>query len=577
MKLQFSILTTILFLALSNLPVQAQENAPFSRSVLNYISSEDSRNIYYAIFYLSEKAEELSYDSKQKVEKLTRFFQYENAFRTSQSGDEEKDQYFQRYQDRKTLLEDLTKSSRSFNDERGKIAATHLLDLVVTIDPHFVEAAYEREKLFINDNTRLAWNGLSKAKGTSSRLPGGMVAASGGVFEVDFSIMSGVATGSAVGGLAKSQSLIKGLLVQELSGSQFAGEASQMNATVLGKSSGSSMSVKFNQKVGEMMTDAVGKMMSFLKSRHGTLPEGVQVELSFEEQYIPKDGPSAGVACTLMLDALLKGHEYSPGFAVTGALDEKGAVGGVGGVDGKIRGAISRNCEMVAIPSENERVIQDLLILEGPANLAKIQIVEIETYDDALQVAKKHDTRDEEVKKAIETFREVQAVLNRPGGLAYINNRQVQSKLRSVLQVLPNHLSAKYLLLKGMGRDPGNLTLLGSVQAIDRNAAPLINALREGDFDIQDRLRKDSFAETMSALTRLRPLLDERTRPCADAIVTYSGYVRVAINNPPRSPSARNQLINNLRSSGRDVGTQYDQLFKRPDVKAELMIDDEDE
>lgn len=398
-------------------------------------------------------------------------------------------------------------------------------------------------------------------------------------FEFDFSKLGLAASGgNTLEGLSKNQALIKGLLVQELSGSQFAGEASQMNATVLGRGGAAdTLTVSFNQKVGSMMTDAIDKMIGFLEKRYGDLPGGVEVELSFEEQYIPKDGPSAGVACTLMIDSLIKGHEFAPDFAVTGALDESGTVGGVGGIDGKIRGAIARNCEIVAIPAENERVIQDMMILEGPTTLAKIQIIEIETYDQALQIARSQSTRSADVRQAIETFREVQGVLTRPGGQNYLRNSKVQGKLRSVLKILPNHLSAKYLLLRGLGREASGLTLLGSVQAIDRNAAPLINGLREGDFDVQDKLGKDSFGDTISSMKRLRPLLDERTRPCADAIVKFSGYIRTAINSPPRSQGAIVQLNNNIRMSGRAVGTEYDRLFDRADVREELMIDDEDE
>ena len=559
--------------------------APFTSQVLNILPAEDAFVLFNAVKYLnSDYSSQLNESQSEKAYKLSAFLGDDSPAkdRMSESFAKERSRVlFMKFADRQTLLKELVRVATIPGDPEGKAAGAHILDFVLDMDPTMVDAAYEREKLFVTDNIRLNWDAgphddRAGKSGSLNRKGDLMSESSSGVFEVDFSRMSIGGSGSSFEGVARNQSLVKGLLVQTLSGSQFAGSASQMNATVLGKGSSGSMTVRFNQEVGEMMTDAVDHMMEYLKLRHKTLPEGVEVELGFEEQYIPKDGPSAGVACTLMLEAILKDYEYSPSFAVTGALDGKGIVGGVGGVDGKIRGAIARKCDLVAIPSDNEKVISDLLILEGPETLAKIQVVEIETFDQALKIAKKHEHLDPEIKQAIESFREVQKVLNQRGGISYLRNFKLQQKLREVLKTMPNHLSAKYLLLKGMNREPGSLTLMGSVQAIDRNAAPLINALREG-VNVQDRLRNDSFADTMSALTRLRPLLDDRTRPCADAIVKFSGFIRTAINSPPRSPSAITDLNNNLRSSGRAVGREYDRLFDRPDVKAELMTDDEDE
>ncbi len=582
----------VALIALTN-PTLAQQSTSIT-SVLRELSIEDAQMVFFGLrYYRSESSSKLSQDAALKVGKLIGYLG--NAVPADPRpenvsiGDHMEAKRKRLYEDFSApnfLLDELTRAATTFNSPNGKVAGAHILDLVITIDPTKFEAAYQLEKIFIIEKISANWDGQfnqSRSDDDDDAMVKNddlMRESLKGIYKVDFSKLSlgTTSSGSNFAGLSKNQALIKGLLVQELSGSQFAGQASQMNATVLGKiQNGGTMAVHFNQKVGSTMTEAIEKTKDFLKSRHGTLPEGIEVELSFEEQYIPKDGPSAGVACTLLLESLLKGHEYSPSFAVTGAMSEKGVVEGVGGIDGKIRGAIARNCELVAIPSENEMVIQDMLILEGPVNLAKIQIIEIETFDQALPVAKTHESRPPEIKQAIESFAEVQKVVNKTGGLNLLSNQAIQDKLRSILKVMPNHLSAKYLLLKGMGRQPTGLTLAGSIQAIDRNAAPLINALKEGNFEVQDSLGKDSFAQTISALNRVRPLLDERTRPFSDSIVTFSGFVRTAINTPPKSPSAITDLRNNLRASGRNVNTENEKLYKRPDVKKELMIEDEED
>lgn len=580
--------TLIFSIFLGSSVLSAQEMGANGFPSYSTLSPQDADRIYYSLWYLTQNSsDEVNEDLLRKAQMMRSFFgsrvpvgpRSNTSIPISEFMREKRESFFSRFeQDITEISDELSTAARSLTSLGFPNAAAHVFDLALTVHPEDFELAYEREKLIVEEGVNFSWefwNGgeTSGDDGDSERASHSPV---GRVYTVDFSSLAGAGgSETAIKGLARSQALVKGLLVQELSGSQFAGSASQMNATVIGQNEGSGLEVRFNQKVGSTMSEALEKMKSYLGKRHGDLPKGIEVELSFEEQYIPKDGPSAGVACTLMMESLIKGYEYSPAFAVTGAMNASGIVEGVGGIDGKIRGAISRNCELVAIPTDNEEVIRDMLILEDGSTLANIQIIGIGTFDDALRIAKNESLLEPDVLNALNTFREVQAVLVRPGGLNYIKNSKVQAKLREVVTVLPNHWSAKYLLLKGLGRVPEQLTLGGSLLAIDRNAAPLLHAIREGGFEIQDKLAKDNFAETISALKRVRPHLDTRTRPCADAIIDYSGYVRTAINNPPRSPSAINTLVRNLRTSGANVEREYDNLFDRPDVKDELMIEDD--
>lgn len=580
--------TLILFMFLGSSLLSAQQMGTNGFPSYSILAPRDAHRLYYSLRYLTQDSgDSVDGDVLRKAQMMRGFFgsrvptgpRPDSSISMADFMREKRESFYSVFeQDATAIADELSTAAKSLASLGYPSAAAHVLDLALTLKPRDFELAYDREKLIIEEEISFSWeiwNGGSDSgedwdDNRSSYSPVGRV------YTVDFSSLAGAGgSETAIKGLARSQALIKGLLVQELSGSQFAGSASQMNATVIGQNESGGLEVRFNQKVGSTMSEALEKMKSFLEKRHEDLPEGIEVELSFEEQYIPKDGPSAGVACTLMMESLIRGYEYSPAFAVTGAMNASGVVEGVGGIDGKIRGAISRNCELVAIPTDNEKVIRDMLILEDGSTLADIQIIGIGTFEDALRIAKNESLLEPDIREALETFREVQGVLIRPGGLAYIKNSKVQAKLREVIAVLPNHWSAKYLLLKGLGRVPEQLTLGGSLLAIDRNAAPLLHAIREGGFDIQDNLAKDSFAETISALIRVRPHLDTRTRPCADAIVDYSGYVRTAINNPPRSPSAINTLVRNLRTSGANVEREYDNLFDRPDVKDELMIEDD--
>ncbi|MEM1296765.1 MAG: S16 family serine protease, partial [Verrucomicrobiota bacterium] len=346
-------------------------------------------------------------------------------------------------------------------------------------------------------------------------------------------------------GFQRRQSLITGLLVLVLEGSNYAGGASQMNATVVRGISGQPSRVMFNQEVGEMMESGLDKVVTFIDNHEAEIPLGYRVEISFESQYSPKDGDSASVACALLLNSLIKGEEIDSGFAVTGALETDGMVKAVGGIDGKIRGATRRKCTHVAIPAVNEEVLLDMLLVDGIEPMAAIQVFTIETFEAAHALATPKDQREEDLKQAMELFETVQRVLERGSGQRMLQNSQVQQRLRQVLELAPNHASAKMLLLSAMGRAPRQLSLRGSLTALDRAALPLIQGLDNDGFrGATSALETDEFATASSQLKRLRPTLDARAWGAADAIAEFSELFRVLRNSPPKSDSGRRDLAN---------------------------------
>ncbi|MEM7699645.1 MAG: S16 family serine protease, partial [Verrucomicrobiota bacterium] len=257
-----------------------------------------------------------------------------------------------------------------------------LIELAVRLDPEDVNSCLKLETLRLVTageieipSTRVDSRARKFAENTSESAP---EFASRSTEKIDNTLVTAKLTTAGVhrvdlpgaslenrGSFVRGQALIKGLLVQEISGSQFAGEASQMMATIVGQSDTSDFHLGFNQEVGSMMTDAAEEVAEFIRTRHSDRAGNPQIEFAFEEQYIPKDGPSAGVACALLVEAMIEDHAYDTGFTVTGAMNAQGEVGGVGGIDGKIRGAIARDCKIVAVPSENEGSVSDMLTLDG--------------------------------------------------------------------------------------------------------------------------------------------------------------------------------------------------------------------
>lgn len=363
---------------------------------------------------------------------------------------------------------------------------------------------------------------------------------------------------------ALKQAEIKGLLVVQLADGSVAGAASQMNATVV-KGSEGEFSLGFNQDVGDQMEKATVEVQKFISVRHGDkVPNGYRVELAFADKYSPKDGPSAAVVCALMTDSIITGDEIDPGFAATGDMTATGQVRPVGGITGKIRGAIKKKCSIIGIPKPNDKSISDLYLIEGIKPLYQIQTFSLETFDQAKALAGKNRTGD--LQKAIDEFTEVQKVLQK--NEKYIRNQAVRTKLRAIVKLAPNHMSARLLFLHGERKGPKKLSLLGSIEAIDKAAQSFSIMLETGSF-LETNGSDDVLFSLISELKRQRPKLDQRTIAYSDSHTELAEFFKAL-----RGKKYLNkQMERELNSGIRKLNSERTKVLNNPEVQEELMLE----
>ncbi|HSI63695.1 MAG TPA: S16 family serine protease [Candidatus Saccharimonadia bacterium] len=370
-------------------------------------------------------------------------------------------------------------------------------------------------------------------------------------------------------GLKLQQTNVHGLLIMSL-GSGQAGSASKMGAIALQAERGLTASVKFNQPVGEMMAKALEEVAKFTQLNNKGWPQGYNIELSFADKYSNKDGPSAAVACALLLHSLITGKELDPAFAVTGDMNADGSVQPIGGVAAKIRGATKGDCKIIGIPSKNESSLGDLLLTDGPAPFASIQIYSLVHFADAEALA--ITAKPETTQLAVAEMSRVQEVLLRnPSQMgSWLRNQHVIAKLQQVLKDSPNNLSAKYLLMYATGRVPQTLSLAGSLSAIDDTAGDLIASIKADKGQAFDNMGKGSVGSSLTRLQTLRARCDVRTRPYADAIIDFGSAVKEALDRPAQTSTRANELRNKIRGAANAVDSQLSRLVNDPAVREEL-------
>ncbi|MGJ8672802.1 S16 family serine protease [Rubritalea sp.] len=369
-------------------------------------------------------------------------------------------------------------------------------------------------------------------------------------------------TYSAAGEIGRKQAEIKGLLVMDLGNGKFAGTASQMNATAISKDSIESLELTFNQEVGEMMDKATKEVVKFMNVRHDDLPEGYRVELAFADKYSPKDGPSAAVATALLLDSIITGKELNDDFAVTGDMNATGEVRPVGGVRAKVRGAAKR-CKLVAIPEQNAEAITDAYVLEGIPYLTAIQIFSIESFDQAYALAGEQSA---ETQQAIADFTAVQGALKR--NEKFIYNPKVIEKLRGIIKVLPNHISAKLLLRHSYKKGAKSLSLNGSISAVDTASSEFSKMIKNRSF-LERGGENDVLAGYISDMRDLRKIVDGRVQDYCDSYIDLAEYVKSV--RLKRTWSQQNASEFEVKVNA--VHAEREVLIGNPEVREELMMD----
>lgn len=102
---------------------------------------------------------------------------------------------------------------------------------------------------------------------------------------------------------------------------------------------------------------------------------------------VPKDGPSAGAALTLVLYSLLTNKKINNYIAMTGEINLEGNVTAIGGLEEKLEGAKRSGIKLVLVPKENERDLVKIKKRNETLIDDLFQVKLVERINDVLQEA----------------------------------------------------------------------------------------------------------------------------------------------------------------------------------------------
>jgi ATP-dependent Lon protease len=167
-------------------------------------------------------------------------------------------------------------------------------------------------------------------------------------------------------------------------------------------------------KLGEVMKESAQTAFSYIRAnaflyeiKYKDFFKDFDVHIHFPEGATPKDGPSAGIAITCgILSALTKIPMHS-NVAMTGEITLTGKVLPIGGLKEKALAAARHKKEMVLIPAENEKDLDELPKIVR----SRIKFVPVKRADDVFKIVfddmiykvedqNENDKKEENVKSA---------------------------------------------------------------------------------------------------------------------------------------------------------------------------------
>lgn len=165
---------------------------------------------------------------------------------------------------------------------------------------------------------------------------------------------------------------------------------------------------------GPIHSKGVMLLAGFLAHRYGSKkPLAVSATIAFEQSYGPVDGDSASAAETAALLSALAEVPIKQSFAMTGAIDQRGRVQAVGGVDAKIEGFFELCAERgltgtqgVLIPAANVSSLMLRQPVIDAVKAGKFSVHAVASIDEAMELLTGLDTAqiDEKVRKRLTEF-----------------------------------------------------------------------------------------------------------------------------------------------------------------------------
>lgn len=300
--------------------------------------------------------------------------------------------------------------------------------------------------------------------------------------------------------------------------------------------------------------------VKFLEVSQSGALEGVRISFDVdaeqEEDFFDYQGPAGALPTLVTLQAMIGGTEIDPLVAFAGDVNADGSIQPVYDILERIEGLGESDSMIIGIAATDYPSVSDAMIIGGPRIFAKHQFFTLKQFSDAVALGRERENRDKKLQEAIDKFRVIQDVLTQPDGHRHLKHPSTINKLREVLTLAPNHLSARMLGLWATNQVPNRLSLTASLDLVVEPVFDVLGGKDESEKEIGESERRAA----LQALTRMQSAIDPRLGKLTNAVIQYSNAGRIGDNRKAALDAAKTRL--------RD---EYEAVVRQPGIREELM------
>ena len=294
----------------------------------------------------------------------------------------------------------------------------------------------------------------------------------------------------------------------------------------------------------DIFMSAYRESLKFLALTSSAGLEGKRIDFRVNKKLEEDEGPAGALACAVLTKAVADNFEVDSRVAFAGDVNADGTVQPLDDQRERLLADPESLYRIIVIPKADRFAADDLLLLDGPETFWKTQVLEVSTLAEAVEIAS--TSRSSKLSQALNQFAEIQEVLNKQGGAKFINNSHVRKRLQSVMQLAPNHISARQLNMASRYQLPNYISLQGSLELIFDALDPVIE---KGKIDAYGRLDSRAF----EILKRHRKRLDPSLQKLTAATFSFETNGRLGGNNRNERERVQQNLKEEINAISRNV------------------------
>jgi len=362
------------------------------------------------------------------------------------------------------------------------------------------------------------------------------------------------------------QTSINALLIREITQDNYGASVSKLTASVLpGDDKEDPMTTKLNQLVGPSMIKSFTAVNQAIFLKYKGWPQGENLTVGFADKHGGKDGPSAAVAYSLLLESIVSGKDIRQDLACTGDMNSDRTVQPIGGVIDKIRAAKKAGCKYVLIPEKNVPSVMDAAIDGDIELLTSIQVISVKNLADAIKVA--IDNADETTTSALDSYEEVQNMIEN-GGISALKTKSAFEKIAVTGRSMANHQSAKIAAYYKRNKLPKSYSVNGSFDRINKAVQPFLEKDHKRG-SVEKHARHDEHQTAITNISKIKGKVHPKMKKFADRVRAYITAHRkiMAEKNGVKTTS---YIYKDFEKALKELREEQKKMLEDPDVKDSL-------